>query len=120
MHPGASLFLLSKEKQSCFNSVFLFFIFFCVFLSQTVGIGTLAESSGNGKPQFRKKELLKKIEVAPSEVSDRSDTAPAEWGERHDDLANQGSKAVSELRKLEYFFSFGIFSCQLRSSQVQS
>ena len=31
------------------------------------------------------------------ETSDQ--TAPAEWGERHDDLANSGSKGVAELRK---------------------
>lgn len=31
------------------------------------------------------------------ETSDQ--TAPAEWGERHDDLANSGSRGVTELRK---------------------
>ena len=38
------------------------------------------------------------IRTNPS-PSGKSDTAPGEWGERHDDLANSGSKGVAELRK---------------------
>lgn len=36
---------------------------------------------------------------APAEQVGEQTQAPEEWGERHDDLANSGSKGVAELRK---------------------
>ncbi len=86
--------------------------------------GKLFESSENGKSQ---NEVPKKgtdkenLEVAPSDQTEQTTEktsvpsepqaketveqvgeqtqAPKEWGERHDDLANSGSKGVAELRK---------------------
>ena len=51
----------------------------------------------NKQAKDRREAKQGKAETAAAEQTDN--TAPVEWGERHDDLANSGSRGVAELRK---------------------